>query len=139
MCSFEALVDALLPLGLIPAVVPEFKGITVGGSLQGLAAESTSFKLGYVHDCIVGFEAVLGDGQVLWCSESENAELFRALPGSFGSLAVCTRVRMLCLRAAPFVQCRVRHWDSAGACVGYLADVQVCQALVKAMLILACR
>jgi hypothetical protein len=61
--SMEQMVDALLPLGLMPAVVPEFKGITIGGSLQGLAAESTSFKYGifkficidmyeYVHMCI---------------------------------------------------------------------------------------
>ena len=64
--SMETLVDALLPLGLVPAVVPEFKGITVGGSLQGLAAESSSFRLGFVHDAIVGFEVILGDGRVLW-------------------------------------------------------------------------
>ena len=30
MATMESLVDALLPLGYIPAVVPEFKGITVG-------------------------------------------------------------------------------------------------------------
>lgn len=35
MTSMEDLVDRLLPLGLVPAVVPEFKGITVGGSIQG--------------------------------------------------------------------------------------------------------
>lgn len=125
MCSFEALVDVLLPLGLIPAVVPEFKGITVGGSLQGLAAESTSFKFGYVHDCIVGFEAVLGDGRVVWCTDSnQHADLFRALPGSFGSLAICTRIRMLCLPAAPLVQCRIQHWASADECLERLSAIQ---------------
>ena len=35
MISMEELVDALLPLNLLPLVVPEFKGITVGGSIQG--------------------------------------------------------------------------------------------------------
>lgn len=58
------------------------QGITVGGSLQGLAAESTSFKYGFVHDAIIGFEAVLSDGRVLWCSPHSNAELFAALPGN---------------------------------------------------------
>jgi delta24-sterol reductase len=35
--TMEALVDALLPHGLIPLVVPEFKGITVGGAINGAA------------------------------------------------------------------------------------------------------
>ena len=34
LISFEKLVDFLLPNGMIPAVVPEFKGITIGGSIQ---------------------------------------------------------------------------------------------------------
>jgi len=34
LTSMETLVDTLLPLGLIPGVVPEFKGITVGGAIQ---------------------------------------------------------------------------------------------------------
>lgn len=58
------------------------QGITVGGSLQGLAAESTSYKYGFVHDAIIGFEAVLTDGSVLWCTPLNNADLFYSLPGS---------------------------------------------------------
>lgn len=124
MCSFETLVDALLPMGLIPAVVPEFKGITIGGSLQGLAAESTSFKYGFVHDTITGFEALLGDGTVVWCSPSSNAELFYSLPGSFGSLAICTRIRMLCIKAKPYVRCTCRHFNSQRECLAFMSGVQ---------------
>ena len=124
MCSFETLVDALLPLGLIPAVVPEFKGITVGGSLQGLAAESTSFKYGFVHDAIVGFEALLGDGTVLWCSPTSNSELFYALPGSFGSIALCTRVHMLCIKAQPYVKVTCRQFGSQPECLAHMSGVQ---------------
>jgi len=120
MCSFEELVDALLPLNLIPAVVPEFKGITVGGSLQGLAAESTSFRFGLVHDVITGFEALLGNGTVLWCSPTSNAELFHALPGSFGTLALCTRVRMQCIRAKPFVKVTCHRFASQSECLSHM-------------------
>lgn len=120
MCSFDELVDALLPLNLIPAVVPEFKGITVGGSLQGLAAESTSFRFGLVHDVITGFEALLGNGTVLWCSPTSNAELFHALPGSFGTLALCTRVRMQCIRAKPFVKVTCHRFASQSECLSHM-------------------
>jgi hypothetical protein len=44
MISMDELVDALLPLNLLPLVVPEFKGITVGGSIQG-----SSPLIMYVH------------------------------------------------------------------------------------------
>src|SRR5579859_5357765 len=37
------LVDATLAKGLIPPIVMEFPGITVGGGIQGGAAESGSF------------------------------------------------------------------------------------------------
>jgi hypothetical protein len=89
--SMHKMVEALLPLGYIPAIVPEFKGITVGGSIQGLAAESTSFRYGLYHDAVPGFEAITADGSVLWCSKDSNSDLFYGLPGSFGSLAICTQ------------------------------------------------
>ena len=41
MISMEELVDALLPLNLLPLVVPEFKGITVGGSIQGTSFQNS--------------------------------------------------------------------------------------------------
>ena len=124
MTSMETLVDALLPLGLVPAIVPEFKGITIGGSLQGLAAESSSFKYGFVHDCITGFEALLADGKRLWCSPTENRELFEAIPGSFGSLGICTRAIVLCMRATPYVEVSLRRHTSHQAAVDYMAMIQ---------------
>jgi hypothetical protein len=52
-CTFEALVQATLPYGYIPAVVPEFVTITVGGAIVGAALESSSFRhgpsFGYRH------------------------------------------------------------------------------------------
>ena len=45
MASMDELVDALLPLNLIPLVVPEFKGITVGGSIQGSAPPNIMYCL----------------------------------------------------------------------------------------------
>jgi hypothetical protein len=39
--------------------------------------------IGFVHDMILGFEAVLSDGRVLWCTREENSDLFYALPGLY--------------------------------------------------------
>jgi hypothetical protein len=125
MASFETMVDVLLPIGLMPAVVPEFKGITIGGSIQGLAAESTSFRFGFVHDAVIGFEALLADGTVIWCSPTQNEELFRTIPGSFGTLGIITRAKMLCVRAEPFVVLDLRLHNSQRASVEYMAALQV--------------
>lgn len=124
MTPFETLVDALLPLGLIPCVVPEFKGIAVGGALQGLAAESTSFRWGFVHDCIIGFEALLCDGSVIWCSETSNSDLFHALPGSFGTLAICTKIRMLCSKAEPYVLLKCSKHNTQRETVNKMSQIQ---------------
>src|SRR6185295_9663134 len=40
MTPYEALVDACLPNGVMPAVVPQLKTITLGGALAGVGIES---------------------------------------------------------------------------------------------------
>jgi FAD/FMN-containing dehydrogenase len=40
----DKLVKATLKYGLVPPVVTEFPGITVGGAIQGAAAETSSFR-----------------------------------------------------------------------------------------------
>ncbi|MBF6842116.1 FAD-binding oxidoreductase, partial [Acinetobacter baumannii] len=44
MCTYENLVDATLPYGLMPYVVPQLKTITLGGAVTGLGIESSSFR-----------------------------------------------------------------------------------------------
>ena len=46
MTTYEDLVDATLPHGLMPLVVPQLKTITLGGAVTGLGIESTSFRNG---------------------------------------------------------------------------------------------
>ena len=121
MASMETLVDTLLPMGLVPAVVPEFKGITVGGAVQGLAAESSSAKYGFFHDIVVGFDVLLTNGTRLTCSKYENTELFRALPGSFGSIAVLVGAQVLCIKADPYVTVKVAHYHSVSDVVSAMA------------------
>ena len=52
MCTYEHLVDATLPHGLIPYVVPQLRTITLGGAVTGLGIESTSFRNGLPHESV---------------------------------------------------------------------------------------
>ena len=48
--SFAELLRATLRVGLIPAVVPELEGITIGGAIAGCSVESMSYRYGGFHD-----------------------------------------------------------------------------------------
>jgi len=71
----DQLVKATLPLGLVPPVVMEFPGITVGGGIQGGAGESSSFKWGCFNRIVNWYEMVLASGEVVRASPAEKKDL----------------------------------------------------------------
>lgn len=99
----DALVAATLKHGLVPPVIPEFPGITVGGGVQGGAGESSSFKWGFLADTINWIEYILGDGTITAASPNENSDLFYGASGSCGSLGVITLVEMKLIPAKKYV------------------------------------
>ncbi|MBE0557972.1 MAG: FAD-binding oxidoreductase, partial [Proteobacteria bacterium] len=104
MTTFEAFVDATLPEGLRPPVVPELKTITVGGAVSGVGIEASSFRYGLVHETIEEMEILCGDGTIRLCRpDNEHADLFHAIPNSYGSLGYILRLRVKLLPAPPFV------------------------------------
>ncbi|KAF2132308.1 FAD binding domain-containing protein [Dothidotthia symphoricarpi CBS 119687] len=90
----DALVRETMKAGLLPPVVMEFPGITVGGGFVGTAGESSSFKYGFFDRTVLSAEVVLADGSLVTASAKENQELFEGLRGSFGTLGVLTMVEM---------------------------------------------
>ena len=105
MCTYEALVDATLPLGLLPLVVPQLRTITLGGAVAGLGIESTSFRNGLPHESVLEMDVLTGTGEVLTTRPGED--LFDAFPNSYGSLGYAVRLRIELEPAAP--QVAVRH------------------------------
>jgi FAD/FMN-containing dehydrogenase len=95
MCTYEDLVDATLPHGLIPLVVPQLRTITLGGAVTGLGIESTSFRNGLPHESVLEMDVFTGAGEVVTCSATnEHADLFATFPNSYGSLGYATRLRI---------------------------------------------
>ena len=103
MITYEALVDETLKFGLLPAVVPQLKTITVGGAVSGLGIESSSFKFGLVHETIEEMEILLGDGRRVICSCRENPDLFFGFPNSYGTLGYALRLTIRLIPAKPYV------------------------------------
>ncbi|HLI54836.1 MAG TPA: FAD-binding protein, partial [Acidimicrobiales bacterium] len=87
MTTYEHLVDALLPYGLMPLVVPELKTITLGGAITGLGIESTSFRSGMPHESVLEMDILTGAGEVVTARrEGEHRDLFYGFPNSYGTL-----------------------------------------------------
>ncbi|MFC0508210.1 FAD-binding oxidoreductase [Micromonospora costi] len=95
MCTYEDLVDATLPHGLMPLVVPQLRTITLGGAVTGLGIESTSFRNGLPHESVTEMDVLTGSGEIVTARpDGEHADLYAAFPNSMGSLGYATRLRI---------------------------------------------
>jgi FAD/FMN-containing dehydrogenase len=113
MVTYEQLVDATLPHGLMPLVVPQLKTITLGGAVTGLGIESSSFRNGMPHESVLEVEVLTGDGRIVVARpDNEHRALFHGFPNSYGTLGYALRLRILLEPVKPFVRLRhVRHHD----------------------------
>ncbi len=104
----EQLVKATLPYGLIPPVIPEFKGITVGGAIMGCATESGAHKWGIFSDICLSYHLIIGDGTLIHASATENSDLYHAIPGSYGSFGLLVSAEIRLIPALQSVHLRYR-------------------------------
>jgi delta24-sterol reductase len=102
--SMDRLVEATLKYGLVPPVVMEFPGITVGGGYSGTSGESSSFKHGFFDRTINYVEMVLADGEVVTISPTEKADLFNGAAGAVGTFGVTTLVELELHEAKKYVE-----------------------------------
>jgi FAD/FMN-containing dehydrogenase len=117
MTTYEDLVDATLPSGQMPLVVPQLKTITLGGAVTGLGIESSSFRNGTPHESVVEMDVLTGDGQVLTCSRTEHPDLFYGFPNSYGTLGYALRLRIELEKTHPFVHLQHVRCSSVGEAV----------------------
>jgi FAD/FMN-containing dehydrogenase len=123
MVTYERLVDATLPYGFMPYVVPQLKTITIGGAVAGLGIESTSFRNGLPHESVRELEVLTGDGRVVVARpDNEHAELFHAFPNSYGTLGYALRLTIDLEPVRPYVRLRHLRFDTAEACVAAMAE-----------------
>ena len=113
--TFAELVAATLPHGLIPTVVPELEGITLGGAVAGCSVESMSYRYGGFHDSCTEYEIVTGAGDIRRVTPESDRETFHMIHGSYGTLAILTCLRFRLVPAKPFVHLRYLRFDDFAA------------------------
>lgn len=126
MCTYEDLVDATLPHGLMPLVVPQLRTITLGGAVSGLGIESTSFRSGLPHESVLEMDVFTGAGEVV--TTRPRDDLFDAFPNSYGSLGYATRLRIRLEPAPAYVRLRHLRFDDAGLLAKTVEEIVETQA-----------
>ncbi|XP_060161101.1 delta(24)-sterol reductase isoform X5 [Globicephala melas] len=104
-------VTALLTsIGWTLPVLPELDDLTVGGLIMGTGIESSSHKYGLFQHICTAYELVLADGSFVRCtpvsSESENSDLFYAVPWSCGTLGFLVAAEIRIIPAKKYVKLR---------------------------------
>jgi FAD/FMN-containing dehydrogenase len=123
MTTYEDLVDATLPHGLMPMVVPQLKTITLGGAVAGLGIESTSFRHGLPHESVREMEILTGAGEVVTARpDGEHADLYRGFPNSYGTLGYALRLVIDLLPVQPYVRLHHRRFTDAQACTDAIVE-----------------
>lgn len=105
----------LAPKGWTVPVVAELDDLTVGGLILGYGIESSAHKYGLFADTVVAAEVVLADGSLVRASATENADLFHALPWSYGALGFLTAVELRVIPAKPYVHLTYEPVQGLGA------------------------
>lgn len=93
-----------LKQGVIPKIVMEFKGITVGGGYSGFSGESSMYRYGLFSNTISDIEIVLGDGTLETASRTHNADLLEHAAGSLGTFGIVTLLTIELIPATKYVQ-----------------------------------
>ncbi|CAL4917218.1 unnamed protein product [Urochloa decumbens] len=94
------LLEQSLKLGLAPRSWTDYLYLTVGGTLSNAGISGQTFKHGPQISNVLQLEVVTGQGEIVTCSPSKDADLFNAVLGGLGQFGIITRARIL-LQEAP--------------------------------------
>ncbi|MCC5859308.1 MAG: FAD-binding oxidoreductase [Ectothiorhodospiraceae bacterium] len=123
LATYGQIVAATLPRGLVPTVTPELRHITVGGATVGIGIESSGHRDGFVHDGLVEADVLLADGRVVTCSpDNAYADLFHALPNSYGTLGYILRAVIRLVPAQPYVHIRHQRFHTVREYLAAMED-----------------
>ena len=104
LITFEKLLSETLKYHLIPKIIPEFKSLTVSGTISGLGIESSSFKYGLVPDMITEMEILLGTGEIIIANKDINSDIFYGIPNSYGSFGYILSAKIELIEAKLYVK-----------------------------------
>ncbi len=98
--TWSAVLDATLPYGLTPPVLPDLLALSVGGTLSAGGIGGTSHRYGAVVDNVRDLDVVTPAGDLVTCSAQVRPHLFDSVRGTQGAHGIIVRAT-LSLVSAP--------------------------------------
>lgn len=77
--------------GLTPKSWTDYLHLTVGGTLSNAGVSGQAFRHGPQINNVYQLEVVTGKGELITCSEKQNADLFYGVLGGLGQFGIITR------------------------------------------------
>lgn len=113
LCTYEQIVDFVLPYGFLPLITPELKHITIGGATVGIGIEANTFRYGFVHNGLLEADVLLSNGKVVTCTaQNKYKDLFYALPNSYGTLGYILRAKIRLRKVLPYMTLTTKRYTS---------------------------
>lgn len=116
-CTIATLLSIIVPKGWFVPVTPGTKHVTLGGAVANDVHGKNHHRVGTFGCHVRGFTLRRSTGDDVWCSPSENADLFRATIGGLGLTGIILDVELALI---PIVSRRITE-ESLKA--GSLAEV----------------
>lgn len=128
MTTYEDLTRCTLAAGVMPAVVPQLRTITIGGAAAGVGIEASSCTHGLVHESLLEMDILTGDGQVRTCTpDNEHRDLFFGFPNSYGTLGYALKLRARTIPVKPAVELQHRRFSEPGTFFDAMSEACVAQ------------
>jgi len=86
--SLNEIITHFAPLGWFPFICPGTKFITIGGAIANDIHGKAHHVDGSFVNCVVSFETIIANGEILSASRHENSDLFWASFGGLGLLGI---------------------------------------------------
>lgn len=83
-----------LKYGLAPKSWTDYLHLSVGGTLSNAGISGQAFQHGPQISNVHQLEVVTGKGEIVNCSETQNADLFHGVLGGLGQFGIITRARI---------------------------------------------
>ena len=113
--SWGEVVNTCVPNGLVPPVLTNYFGVTVGGTHSAGGLGAASFLHGSQADNCLGIEVVTADGEIVWCTPEKNSELFHHVLCGYGQFGIITKVQHKLRKSPLFTRTYLLFYDGLEA------------------------
>lgn len=97
--TWHAVLEATLAKGLVPPVLTNYLGLSVGGTLAVGGIGGSSSRHGLQTDQVLELDVVTGEGRQLTCSTTSSAGLYDAVRAGLAQCAIIARATLRLVRA----------------------------------------